>query len=58
MLYTEGGNDTVLAPTWHESIIKFQNAEKKIIKYKGDQGMPITEVSMSNKNILEGISRL
>ena len=58
MLYTEGGNDTVLAPTWHESIIKFQNAEKKIIKYKGDQGMPITEASMSNKNILEGISRL
>ena len=49
MLYTEGGNDTVLAPTWHESIIKFQNAEKKIIKYKGSQGTPITEAPIEQQ---------
>ena len=49
MLYTEGGNDTVLAPTWHESVVKFQNAEKKIIKYKGSQGTPITEAPIEQQ---------
>lgn len=50
MLYTEGSNSTVLAPTWHESIVKFENAEKKIVKYRDGKGLPITEAQLNSRN--------
>lgn len=49
MLYTEGSEKQALAPTWDESILQFNNAEKKIIKYQGDQGIPITEAPLDNQ---------
>ena len=49
MLYTEGSNSTVLAPTWHESIVKFENAEKKIVKYRDGKGLPITEAPIEQQ---------
>ena len=49
MLYTEGSEKQALAPTWDESILEFNNAEKKIIKYQGDQGIPITEAPLDNQ---------
>lgn len=42
-LYSNGGENEILAPTWKQSFIKFENAEKKIIKYKNDSGQPITQ---------------
>ena len=49
MLYTEGSEKQALAPTWDESILQFNNAEKKIIKYQGDQGIPITEAPLDDQ---------
>ncbi|AKG66808.1 type I restriction endonuclease subunit R, EcoR124 family [Lactobacillus helveticus] len=49
MLYTEGSEKQALAPTWDESILQFNNAEKKIIKYQGDQGIPITEAPLEDQ---------
>lgn len=49
MLYTEGSEKQALAPTWDESILQFTNAEKKIIKYQGDQGIPITEAPLDDQ---------
>lgn len=49
MLYTEGSEKQALAPTWDESILKFNNAEKKIIKYQGDHGIPITEAPLEDQ---------
>lgn len=49
MLYTEGSEKQALAPTWDESILEFNNAEKKIIKYQGDQGIPITEAPLDDQ---------
>lgn len=49
MLYTEGSEKQALAPTWDESILQFNNAEKRIIKYQGDQGIPITEAPLDNQ---------
>lgn len=48
-LYTEGGKDQALAPTWHESIVKFENAEKRIIKYKSGQGLSIIEAPLEQQ---------
>lgn len=49
MLYTEGSEKQALAPTWDESILQFNNAEKKIIRYQGDQGIPITEAPLDDQ---------
>lgn len=49
MLYTEGSEKQALAPTWDESILEFNNAEKKIIKYQGDHGIPITEAPLEDQ---------
>lgn len=49
MLYTEGSEKQALAPTWDESILQFNNAEKKIIKYQGDHGIPITEAPLDDQ---------
>ncbi|CDI58918.1 HsdR family type I site-specific deoxyribonuclease [Lactobacillus helveticus] len=49
MLYTEGSEKQALAPTWDESILQFNNAAKKIIKYQGDQGIPITEAPLDDQ---------
>ncbi|WP_270781570.1 type I restriction endonuclease subunit R, EcoR124 family [Lactobacillus amylovorus] len=49
MLYTEGSEKQALAPTWDESILEFNNAEKKIIKYQGDDGIPITEAPLEDQ---------
>lgn len=49
MLYTEGSEKQALAPTWDESILQFNNAEKKIIKYQGNQGIPITEAPLDDQ---------
>lgn len=49
MLYTEGSEKQALAPTWDESILQFNNAEKKIIKYQGDQCIPITEAPLDDQ---------
>lgn len=49
MLYTEGSEKQALAPTWDESILQFNNAEKNIIKYQGDQGIPITEAPLDDQ---------
>lgn len=49
MLYTESSEKQALAPTWDESILQFNNAEKKIIKYQGDQGIPITEAPLDDQ---------
>lgn len=49
MLYTGGSKSTVLAPTWDESILKFENAEKKIVKYRNDEGLPITEAPIEQQ---------
>ena len=48
-LYTEGSEKQALAPTWDESILEFNNAEKKIIKYQGDHGIPITEAPLEDQ---------
>lgn len=48
-LYTNGGEKEVLAPTWKQTLVKFENAEKKILKYKNDIGQPITEASDEEK---------
>ena len=49
MLYTEGSEKQALAPTWDESILEFNNAEKKIIEYQGDHGIPITEAPLEDQ---------
>lgn len=49
MLYTEGSEKQALAPTWDESILEFNNAEKKIIKYQGDHGIQITEAPLDDQ---------
>ena len=49
MLYTEGSEKQALAPTWDESILEFNNAEKKIIKYQGDHGILITEAPLEDQ---------
>ena len=49
MLYTEGSEKQALAPTWDESILEFNNAEKKIIKYQGDHGIPINEAPLEDQ---------
>ena len=49
MVYTEGSEKQALAPTWDESILEFNNAEKKIIKYQGDAGIPITEAPLEDQ---------
>lgn len=49
MLYTEGSEKQALAPTWDESILQFNNAAKKIIKYQRDQGIPITEAPLDDQ---------
>ncbi|MFM9786072.1 type I restriction endonuclease subunit R, EcoR124 family, partial [Streptomyces scabiei] len=49
MLYTEGSEKQALAPTWDESILQFNNAAKKLIKYQGDQGIPITEAPLDDQ---------
>lgn len=48
-LYTEGGNNEILAPTWDESIIKFKKAEKQIVKYDNHNGIPITEAPLEQQ---------
>lgn len=48
-LYTEGSEKQALAPTWDESILEFNNAEKKIIKYQGDHGIPINEAPLEDQ---------
>ena len=48
-LYTEGSEKQALAPTWDESILEFNNAEKKIIKYQGDHGIPINETPLEDQ---------
>ena len=49
MLYTEGSEKQALAPTWDESILEFNNAEKKIIEYQGDHNIPITEAPLEDQ---------
>lgn len=48
-LYSDGGGNEILAPTWKQSFVKFRNAEKKIIKYKNDNGLPITQAPLADQ---------
>lgn len=50
MLYTEGGNDTVLAPTWHESVVKFQNAERRSSNTRAIRVCQSLKHQLSDKN--------
>lgn len=48
-LYTEGSTSDILAPTWKESITKFEKAEKKIARYKYGNSEPITEAPIKEQ---------
>lgn len=48
-LYTEGSTSSVLAPTWDQSILKFNNAEKKIALYNNDNPNSIVDASLDEQ---------
>lgn len=48
-LYTEGSTSYVLAPTWDQSIIKFNNAEKKIALYNNDNPNSVVDAPLNEQ---------
>lgn len=48
-MYSNGGTDEVLAPTWDQSILRFKSAEKEISRYKGDNSIVDESTSEDEK---------